>query len=260
MEVITSKSNEKVKYIKSLNDKKFREKYNSYFVEGIKVINEIMEQAIDDITFIACFLDNLKDSEIIEKIKQKNIPIIYLSKEIFEYITDTKSPQGILAVINKKEKYIDYNKDIIILDGVSDLGNLGTIIRNSVAFDINNIICINNVADIYSPKCVRSSMSNILKCNIKYEENIEDIFAKLKEKGYTIYGTDLLSDIYLKNQNFKNEKTAFVFGNESKGMSKEIKNKCDKLFKIEMEDNVESLNVASASSIILYKNYLKNFK
>ena len=130
MDKITSKSNEKVKYIKSLNDKKYRQKYDMFYIEGIKVIEEIIKykKAID-ITFIAYSKDILINlnggKELLNKLKKiKNISIYELSKEVFEYVVETKTPQGVLAVVKKNNsQYKDINKEdsIIILDRLQDL-------------------------------------------------------------------------------------------------------------------------------------------
>ena len=130
MDKITSKSNEKVKYIKSLNDKKYRQKYDMFYIEGIKVIEEIMKskKAID-IMFIAYSKDILINlnggKELLNKLKKiKNISIYELSKEVFEYVVETKTPQGVLAVVKKNNsQYKDINKEdsIIILDRLQDL-------------------------------------------------------------------------------------------------------------------------------------------
>ena len=130
MDTIISKSNEKVKYIKSLNEKKFRQKYNAFYIEGIKVVEEILEikKAID-IMFIAYSKEILQTlnggKELLKKIEKLNqIEVIKLSKDVFEHITDTKTPQGILAVVKINEKTIDsiiLSEDVIILDRIQDL-------------------------------------------------------------------------------------------------------------------------------------------
>ena len=178
MDTIISKSNEKVKYFKSLNDKKFRQKYNAFYLEGIKVVTEILENKAIDILFIAYskeILQNLNGGkELLKKIDLYNDKnkVIHLSQSVFEYIVDTTSPQGVFVVL-KKQNIDIYNeidnlaksknvvKDIILLDKVQDLGNLGTIIRSAVAFGIKLIIATSGTADFYSPKVIRSTKNSI---------------------------------------------------------------------------------------------------
>lgn len=271
MDTITSKSNEKVKYIKSLNEKKFRQKYNAFYIEGIKVVSEILNyRRAMNIKFIAYskeILLKLNGGEDILNIIQKNslnIELLSLSKELFEYITDTKTPQGILAVIdmqNKSLKDIDFENNIIILDKIQDAGNIGTIIRTAEAFDINNIICIEGTTDIYSPKVVRSTMGSIFRENIVYvkEQEIDEMVEVLKKHNFNIFATTLDKSTDLENISF-DLKSAFIFGNEANGVSDKLKYKADKNVKINMSLNTDSLNVSIAAGIVMYKQYIEKRK
>lgn len=262
--MITSKSNEKIKYIKSLNDKKYRVKYNAFYIEGVKVISELLdiykEKAVN-IEFIAFSLDILnkvKGSEaLLKKIEKNNIPTLELSESVFKECSDAVTSQGIIAVIkyeDKKLEDLDLTKNIVILDKVQDSGNVGTIIRTANAFGINDIICIKGCADIYSPKVVRSTMLGIVKTRIVYEDNIKGLINFLKKNNYEIISTSLGTDNYLDNDTF-NKKCAIVLGNESSGVEEELLSNSDKVIKIEIENTTESLNVAQASAIVLYEQY-----
>lgn len=197
--------------------------------------------------------------------KKGKIELIEFSKNVFEYIVDTKTPQGVLAVLkipsNAKSREVaetlDYNANYIIIDKVQDAGNLGTIIRTAEAFDIKNIICLEGTTDAYSQKVIRSSMGSIVRENILYFdlENFEKIIKKLKENGYKIYVTSLEKSDNLEEIKITG-KTIFVLGNEANGVSKEIKNLADKNVKIQMSSNTDSLNVGIASGILMYKQYI----
>lgn len=272
---INSKSNEKVKFIKSLNDKKNRIKNNAFYLEGIKVTKEILnlEQAID-IKFIAYsseilsqtvsgkkFLSELKNNKKINGIVTYNF-----SENIFRYMVDTVSPQGVLTVLKIKEQNLNNlinnaynnNQNILILDKIQDAGNLGTIIRTANAFDVQNIICIEGTVDMYSQKVLRSTMGTILKSNIVYvsEEEIFDLKQKLNEKNFKIVSTSLKAKSYIDKLDYT-KKYAFVLGNEANGVSDNIMNISDEYIKIKMNDDVESLNVSIAAGIILYNQYNK---
>lgn len=265
--VITSKENEKVKFVKSLNDKKGRQINEAYYLEGLKVTYEILDskEAIN-VMFIAYSSEVLSKinhaniQELIKKCEEKNIKLFDIKESVFKFMCDTVSPQGILCVLKKEKKNLEeqilknIDKNIFILDSVQDLGNIGTIIRNSVAFDIKNIICINNTADVYSPKCLRSTMGTIIKVNVFYEKNFQ-IIEKLKEAGYQIVATSLKNSTELKEFDFS-KKSAFILGNEANGVSQEIINIADKKIKIEMSEKVESLNVSAACAIISYLQYI----
>ena len=266
MEVITSKANEKVKFIKSLNDKKARKINNVFYLEGIKVVEEVINnvKAID-IMFIAYsdeILNNINGGKkflnLIKVLELENdINILNIKKEIFESITDTKTPQGVLAVIKIRKYDIDdiLNEDkILLLDKIQDAGNIGTIIRTADAFNVKGIICMENTADVYSPKVVRSTMGSILREKIIYIKS-EDL-VKLKKYGHTLYGTSLSSNKYIEDINFS-KKSIFILGNEANGISEEVEKICDSLVKIKMSGNAESLNVAIAAGIILHAQYIK---
>ena len=273
--LINSKFNEKVKFIKSLNDKKYRIKNNAFYLEGIKVTKEILnlKKAID-IEFIAYsseilsktksginLLNNLKNDKELEKIIKYDF-----SENVFKYMVDTVSPQGVLSVIKIKEKNIDNlinnaynnNQNILILDKIQDAGNIGTIIRTANAFNLSNIICIEGTVDVYSQKVLRSTMGTILKSNIVYvsEKEIFDLKQKLNEKNFKIVSTSLKAKSYIDELDYT-QKYAFVLGNEANGVSDNILNISDKKIKIKMDDDVESLNVSVAAGIILYNQYKK---
>lgn len=270
MEIITSKSNEKVKFIKSLNEKKFRQKYNCFYLEGIKVVEEVInsDKAID-ILFIAYsdeILSELNGGRRLLKIinyveTDDNINVLNISKNIFESLTDTVSTQGVLVVLKIKEYNLEdilrKEDNIILLDKIQDAGNLGTIIRTCDAFDVKTILCTRGTVDVYSQKVLRSTMGSILREKIIYIEN--EKLNILKKFGFKLMGTSLGANNNLEDIKFPSKKV-FVFGNEANGVSKEIEENCDKLLKISMSNSAESLNVGISVGIVLYENYIFNNK
>ena len=271
--IITSKSNSIVKYICSLQNKKYRNKYNKYVIEGIKMVEEIINSEGNAPEFIIYSEEILNrttlGTEFLNVINQNinRYNFANVNQDIFEYITDVETPQGVIAVIDKKEYGInelgeilnaDVGNKFIILDKVQDPGNLGTIIRSAKSFGIDNIICISGTVDAFSPKVVRSTMGAILKTNIFYikENEIDMLVSSLKNNGYNIISTSLEGEKYL-NEETITTKTIFVMGNEANGVSKELLDYSDKFIKIPMQDTMESLNVAVASSIVMYEQYIR---
>lgn len=260
MELITSKSNKYVKHIKSLNDKKYRQQYNEFYLEGIKVVDELLELKAVNIKFIAYsyeIVSKLNNGlQLIDKLENiTNYQIFNIDKNIFEDLTDTINTQGIIAVVEKKESNLNelIDSDILIIDRVQDAGNLGTIIRTAVAFNIKNIICITGTVDVYSQKVIRSTMLSILKVNIIYVDNYNFI-EQLKKEKFTVIGSCLNTNNYLKNFK-KYQKIALIVGNEANGITDELLDKCDEKIKIKMTDETESLNVSVATSIIMYERF-----
>jgi TrmH family RNA methyltransferase len=145
----------------------------------------------------------------------------------------------------------DIQGNVLILDGVQDPGNLGTIIRSCVAFNINNLVLSNETVDLYNSKVIRSTQGMIFNINI-IRDDLEKVINNLKDNNYTIYGTNVINGIDVKDVK-NNEKYAIILGNEGNGISNEINDLVDKNIYIKMNDKCESLNVAVSGSIILYE-------
>lgn len=266
--MIVSKCNKQIKYIYSLNNKKYRDIYSRYILEGKKLVNEISsgENIPELIVYCKELLNQSNDGCILlERIKKTNTELLEVSKEVFNYIAQTVTPQGILAVVKMNitneqdiEKYLKKDHPFIILDKIQDAGNMGTIIRSCMAFDVTNIICTVGTVDIYSPKTIRSVMGDINKINVWYmtQEKLKQVITKMKLKKYEIVATDVKANKQLSNY-FATSKTVYVIGNEANGISKTIKKMCDCKIKIEMDKTQESLNVSIATGILLYDMYKK---
>ena len=268
--MIVSKSNETIKKLVSLKDKKYREKYKMYIVEGLKLAEEIIDSKgktpFEFVIYSEEIVSKINGYESLrEKLEEidKN-KIIEVSDVVFEQISDTVTPQGVLVVLPiKKKSFIDFKENIegkyIILDKVQDAGNMGTIIRSAVSFGVDNIICTKGTVDIYSPKVVRSTMGAIEKINIFFDD-VVDIFEyikALKDKAYVMVSTCLEANKALGDLK-KSYKNVYVFGNEASGISKELKLESDELIKIEMENTQESLNVSQAATICMYEEYINS--
>lgn len=249
--MITSKTNDLVKYIKSLHTKKERDESGEYLIEGKKMVKEAIEMNIDIQKIIIC------EELLEEKIETKNYKVEYVSKQVFEYITDTKTPQGILAIIKKNDCNVKkYGNIIFALDNVQDPGNLGTIIRTLDCAGINTLLLSEGCADEYNLKVIRSTMGAIFRVNIYSNLNLKDELIKLKEEGYEIVVTALNADYGMFEYSFP-EKCIIVIGNESNGVTKEIQDIATVKIKIPMAGKTESLNAGVAASLMAYEVYRK---
>lgn len=261
--VITSKDNEQVKHIKKLKEKKYREEYGEFIVEGIKMVEEaIVENAKIKSIIICddCKTQNSIPNELMYEIAKLNC--IYVSEKVFNFITDVINPQGILAVIEKpnlKENKINYENDnFLILDGIQDPGNIGTILRTVDSLNINQIIVSNDTADIYNPKVVRSTMGAIFRVKVVESDDLVKTVKEMKKHKIKIYATDLNTDKTIYNISY--EKSAIIIGNEANGVSIKMLQNADERIKIPMLGKTESLNAAVATSIILYEVYREKLK
>ena len=245
-------SKSELKYYSSLLTKKFRVKENKFIVEGKKILQEaIQTNYLCEIVIITNeFAENEKS--YLKSIPQ-NIRIEIVKNSGFQKLKDTVSPQGIVAVFKKIagqvqdiQKFED--KFLICLDNISDPGNLGTILRNCDWFGFQEVLLSGNCAELFNPKTIRASMGSIFHLNILENISQEDI-AKLKRKSYKIIcsdlsGEDLYSTAFTKN-------SMLVFSNEANGPSQGILILADKRITIASYGKAESLNVASASAVIL---------
>lgn len=260
MQVITSKENEQIKQIRKLKDKKYREEMGLYVVEGIKTVNEAIAEEADIQMIVIC-----DDSNEQDELKQKMLyevakyNILYVSQKVFEYISEVMHPQGILAVIKKKEQSkIDYHEDfVVVLDNIQDPGNLGTIIRTVDSIGLKQIIVSKETVDAYSPKVVRSTMSGIFRVNV-IEADVIEALNGLKKQGFKVVATSLDTNKSIYDISY--HKTAIVIGNEANGVSKEVMRLADEKVKIPMLGKTESLNAAVATGIVLYEAVRQKIK
>ena len=254
MQIITSKDNENIKSIKKLKERKYRDLNNEYIIEGIKILKEaIQEKAVIKKIVICeeCLANNIIDEKLLYEIAKYDC--LYVSKKIFEGLTDVSKPQGILAVVEKNNKKdINYNEDIIVaLDGLQDPGNLGTILRTLDSANLSQVVVSKDTVDAYNPKVVRSTMGAIFRVNIVETENLKETLKEMKRHKYKVMCTDLTAskNIYEIDYN----KKILVIGNEANGISKELLDMADEKIIIPMLGKTESLNASVATSIIVYE-------
>ncbi len=241
--LITSLDNERVKKYIKLKDKKYRDKCGEFIVEGTHLVLE-------------AYKNNLIEELILEKDEVLPLDvenIVYLPMEIIEKVSTVETPQTVMALCKKKEETTELKDKILLIDGIQDPGNLGTIIRSSVAFNIDTIVLSENTVDLYNPKTIRATQGMFFHINI-IKRDLESVIAELKEKQIPVYGTLVGYGSDVRSLSEKDKlRYALVVGNEGNGVRNSISNLCDKNLYINMNGNVESLNVAIATSILLYE-------
>lgn len=230
---ITSLQNEHVKYWNSLKEKKVRDKERRFLIEGDHLINEAKRQnlIIETISVIDLAADYLVTEDIMKKISSQTS--ISYNAAVVRFIPEDS-----------------ISGNIIILDGIQDPGNLGTIIRSCIAFNFTTIILGDNSVDLYNPKVVRATEGMIFHINV-LRRNLVEFIPTLKNLGYKIVGTDVLNGVDIKN--LKHDDIALVLGSEGQGMSGSVRKLCDEFVYINMNESCESLNVGVAASILMYE-------
>lgn len=240
--VITSLENENVKKWKKLQKRKYRDEYGQYIVEGMHLV-----------------LEAFSTGALVEIIAEEHeeilipCPITYVTREIIEKISTLDNPCNIMALCRKLNRDEVIGDKILILDEVQDPGNLGTIIRSAVAFNIDTIILSENTVDLYNPKVLRATQGMFFHTNI-INRNAGETITLIKNMDIPVYGTNVANGVDVRTlTNEEKKRFALVMGNEGNGVRGEIAEACDKNLYIPMNKDVESLNVAIATSILLYE-------
>ena len=239
--VITSLDNDKVKYYYKLGKKKYRDLNNEFVVEGEHLVLEAYKAGV--LIEILILEDEVLPIEV---------PQIEVSREVLKKITSLNTPPKMIGLCEKK---IDttIGKRILILDEIQDPGNMGTIIRSAVAFNIDTIVIGDGSVDVYSPKVIRATQGMIFHVPIVFY-SIDKLIPILKKLNIKVYATNVKYGEEVKNLTKKEKETfALIIGNEGNGVNPKYLEMNDKFIYIPMNEVVESLNVAIATSIILYE-------
>lgn len=237
--LITSVDNDRIKNICKLKDKKYRDETKTFLIESGHLVLEAAKAGL------------IKEL-ILEKDELFPIDIrpLYVTREIIKKISDLDNPSNVMAIVSKKEEE-PIGEKILILDGVQDPGNLGTIIRSCVAFNIDTLVLSPNTVDLYNPKVIRSTQGMMFHLNVIVRDVIPFI-NELKQDYYKIIGTRVTYGTNIKDAKIFSH-FALVVGNEGKGIREEVLELCDENLYINMNEKCESLNVGVASSILLYE-------
>ena len=235
--MINSVNNEKIKKYSKLLQKKYRDEINLYLVSTDHLVREAIKER------------NVVDIFLLENKENYYGNVTIVTETVMRKLTNLKTLPNVVAVV-KKKKEENIKGNVILLDGVQDPGNVGTIIRSAVAFNIDTIVFGNGTVDVYNEKVLRASEGMINNINI-IKKDLIDVIMELKVNGYEIIGSKVDGGTDIKN--IKSRKFALLVGNEGNGVSKELLDLCDVFAYIKMKDSCESLNVGVATSIIIHE-------
>ncbi len=268
-EIITSRNNPIVKWACSLQDKKGRDGERAFIVEGRKLSLEAIEAQLP----IKCvFVAESKSGEYLPRLREmlaaelySNTELIILSDSAFDKISSEKAPQGIISVI----KYLDFFKDldiiykedffhdfsgrVTILSSVRDPGNLGSIIRSSVALGTEHIVLSRDCADVYNTKVVRAAMGSLFKIKITYVNDLPAFINLAKEAGRRVFSAELSETALSLDEIEIRRSDIFVIGNEGHGVAPEVSSSATNAVYIPISSNTESLNAAVAAALLMWE-------
>jgi len=266
--MITSTVNAKVKRLVNLSKKaKARYSESVFIVEGVKMFSEAPAEWIREVYVSESFWDKNKNASKLFQGKRYEI----VSDEVFQKISDTQTPQGVLCVMKMPEyRMVDLLKKnkkhalFLLLEDIQDPGNLGTMFRAGEGAGIDGVIMTKNTVDIFNPKVIRSTMGSIYRVPFVITDDILQSIADLQAEGITVYAAHLKESVDYDLQDYT-KSTAFLIGNEANGLKDETAKRADCYIKIPMQGQVESLNAAVASSVLMYeaarqKGFLKRQK
>lgn len=236
--MITSLQNETIKEIMKLKQKKYRDEKDLFLVEGYHLVEEARKA-----NCIQMLITTLE-----EKFVEKTL---YVSDKVMEKLAFTKNPQPIMAICykNKNQELLKAGKRYLLLDGLQDPGNVGTIMRTALAFGYDQIIMSKDCVDLYNDKVIRSTQGALFQMNTCIMD-LKEAITFLKQQGVKVYGT-CLQNAQSIDQHQRYSQMAFVMGNEGQGVHQEILDLCDERLYIPIQ-SIESLNVAIAAAITMY--------
>ncbi len=258
-------TNAKIKDIKKLNDKsKARREAGLFIIEGPKMFVEAPLEWIEEVFVTEEFLANAdaelktdSDNRIAEMIQWLEHTIV--TKEQMSKISDTQTPQGILCAMRQPGYSLEHmlatknrGKLFVLLEDIQDPGNLGTIFRTAEGAGASGIILSRGCVDIFNPKTIRSTMGSIYRVPFVYVDDFEEAIGEVKRSGVNVYAAHLKGQQYY--DEVKYEDAAFLIGNEGNGLKDETADLADTYIKIPMQGELESLNAAVATAILMYEH------
>ncbi|MFT3984588.1 MAG: RNA methyltransferase [Lachnospiraceae bacterium] len=254
--MITSTSNLKIKNVlRLLESSKARREQQVFVTEGVKLFCEAPADQIRQV-----FLTQACYERLPEKEKLAALPYEFVSDAVYRRISDTQTPQGVLCIMEKGmdtlpsllQSLKGQAVHILVLEGIQDPGNLGTMLRTAEGAGFDFILADEKTVDVYNPKVIRSTMGSIFRVPVLCTERLAESITYLKSEHILLYAAHLHGEKDYREQNFS-DRTAILIGNEGNGLSDEISALADILVKIPMRGNVESLNAAIAAALLMYE-------
>ncbi len=244
MDSITSMKNPRVVFWRSLKEKKGRETACAFLVEGARMVKE----ALDSCFPVQAVL--LREGYSPAFSFPDSVPSFSLPEHVFQSVCDTKTPQGIAAVVQIHYQPLKGTR-LLALDGIQDPGNMGTIIRTADAAGFDGILLSHDCADIFSPKVLRSTMGSIFRMTFAVPESLPALLREYRSRGFSILSSQLDGDPFYSRRNIA-PFFILVIGNEGNGISESVKAEATHRLRLPMLGGAESLNAAVAAGIMMY--------
>jgi TrmH family RNA methyltransferase len=250
--VISSKTNRKVRYVRSLYRRSVRHRERRFVVEGVRLIEEMLQAGLEPALFFYTEegTEGARARALVEVVISSGVEVEVVSADVMRFLADTRTPQGVLAVAGFPEASSAVSSFSLVLDGVRDPGNLGTILRTAEAAGVDLVEAVRGAVDVFSPKVVRGGMGAHFRLHVRWDRDWEEVERSLEGKqalladprtGIPYYEIDWTGP------------TALIVGGEARGAGREARGVATQRVTIPMKGRVESLNVAVATSVLLFE-------
>ncbi|MBE3588385.1 MAG: RNA methyltransferase [Thermoanaerobacteraceae bacterium] len=253
---IKSHGNNLIKYVRRLSRRRQRDKEGRFLLEGVRLVQEALSSGwpVEMLLYTGGVEERI--AALLERARQKGIRTVTVAEKLLGEITDTVTPQGVLAVVKKpayilEELFLNAPTLLVLVEGVADPGNLGTIIRSADAAGAGGVVLLPGTVDLYNPKTIRSTMGSLFHLPVVPAGEAEllsflhssgiQVVAGVPRGGIPLWAVDLTRP------------TALLVGGEAAGISTPWRDRAAHLAVIPMPGRAESLNVAAAASIMLYE-------
>ncbi len=258
-DIITSSQNSIVKEIAALKSKKHREEKGCFVIEGARFFEEALKERANILKVVVSegFLAG-RDARINEiRLRIGKMDTITVADRIFKNLSDTETPQGILAVVKMEKTGLENlphgDNRLVILERLQDPGNMGTIIRTADAMGFNGVVISHGCVDPYNPKVLRSTMGSVFRVPLYFYTDTEEAFSIIKNRGVRIYATSPRGTTNCHDAELGNN-IAFIIGNEASGIAEETASLADEILTIPMPGRAESLNASVAAAVLMYES------
>lgn len=260
--MITSANNQQMKQV-SLLLKKSKERKNTktFIVEGPRMVVEAPVESLKAVYVSEAYENNAANKAVLSELKVKcekaNAIYEVVADHIFKSVSDTQTPQGIMAVVAMPEYSMEQlldgdNTHLLLLESIQDPGNLGTMVRTGEGAGVTGIIMNKTTVDLFNPKTIRSTMGSIYRVPFYVTEDLSTTMKELQQQGISLYAAHLKGQHSYDEEDYT-KACGFLIGNEGNGLSDEIANLADTYIKIPMEGQVESLNAAISATLLMYE-------
>ncbi len=254
---ITSNHNERIKFVKRLERRRFREQQGLFVAEGVRLVESILDRGqLCEVYYSQKILESSRGHRLIQQIKTEKVASYYCTDQVLATISQTDTSQGILATVRQPRPIVDWSspakKDLIlIIDRIQDPGNLGTILRTALGVGVDGIWLIEGTVDLFNPKVVRASAGAVLGLPFSYMSSATCV-AHARDLGLELIASEIEDGVSYFKCNFL-QPVALIIGNEANGVSDFLKFQASRKVFIPQTESVQSLNAAIATAVLLYE-------